>query len=422
MSPLVLIAHAADTHLGRWSTKPEREERDRDIEDAFKQMIDLIMMEHVKILIIAGDLFDRPRPSNSTLLFFRDSVREFLERGGKIILVNGEHDTPGVAEVPSTFLVSKYLNNVYHLKHFFLKDGPLSMEEDGKRLNFYGMGVVRGPKAIEHGKNIMKEIQSAVKNSSGKNVMVSHASVKEYFFKGEGYELESFPSGVHYYAMGHLHFRIIDDLKDGVIAYPGSLEILTIDEIEEWKRKGKGFYIVDMSADEPVVHQANLDVRPQEIFEISSEDEILGLSKEVESFISQFSSGRRPIVNIAMRGGDSLRRALQPRIERWQKAGAIISISFKRAENSSLEFGPAKSGEWDEMKIVKSVVGEEQIAKLIIDLKNCLSSPEESNCEEIAREITARKDYWEKALKEWPKQKSIAKGGEKRQGLSKFMG
>lgn len=422
---LVLIAHAADTHLGKKFSSLGIEERDRDVEEAFKQMMELLVTEHVNILVIAGDLFERPRPNNSTLLFFRDSVKEFLEKGGKIILVNGDHDTPGEAEAPATLLVSRYLNNVYHLKHFFRKDGFFSLVNEGEKVNFFGMGAIKGPRAIEHGKNIMKEIQSAVKTTDGKNIMVSHASIKDYFPLSDGYELDSFPSGIHYYAMGHLHFRMIDKLKDGVIAYPGSLEILNFEEIRRWKKEGKGFFIVDMSADEPVVHQVDLDIRTQEIFEISSEEDIRNLAKEIEAFITSFFLDRKPIVNIEIKeSGESLRKTLLKYVERWQKAGAIISLHYKPEKEDSMELDLNAKGEWDELKIVKKIIGDEQVAKLIIDLKNCLSSPENSNCDEIAREITSKKEYWEKALKEWPKERGLETGKNEEKGgkLTKFMG
>jgi len=413
------MAHAADTHLGKKFVGLGREDRDRDVEEAFSQMMELILLEHVKLLVIAGDLFDKPRPSNSTLIFFRESVREFLERGGKIVLVNGEHDTSTASEHPATYLVSKYLSNVYHLKHFFGSEDALCLEDGGDKTCFYGLGAIRGPKALVHGRNIMGKIESVAKSSPGKKVMVSHISIKDYFPFAEGYELSSLPSGISYYALGHLHFRAVERVKDGVLAYPGSLEILSLSEVPEWKKKGKGFYIVDLSPEEPVVHQVDLDVRPQEVFEISSEEDIPSFASSVEKLLAQLSGGRPPIINVVVRGGEGLRKVLQSRLEKLQKSNAIFSVTSKPAEDSSLDSDFAADGEWEELKIVKKIVGDEAVAKLIIDLKNCLSSSEESKCDDIAGEILERRDYWEKALKQWP---LIGKAqGERKEGLKKFM-
>lgn len=426
-SHLVLMAHAADIHLGKNFMKFEGEERNRDIELAFRQMMDLLVQEHVDLLAISGDLFERPRPNNYTLALFKEAVLEFLQKGGKILLVNGEHDTSTERDLTATDLVSRYLDGVYHLRHFYSKSEMLSIEKEGMRLNFYGLGAIRGPRAIENGKNIMRFIEKTALEENGKNIMISHISTKDYFPLADGYELASFPDGISYYALGHLHFRIIDNLKRGIVAYPGSLEILSLKEIEEWKKKGKGFYIVDLSSDEAIVHQVDLDIRPQEIFEISSAREIGELQGKIDRYLSTLVSDRSPIINILLEGDEVeiLRKEIQSRLNALRSRNVLISITSRPSESDRLfekVEGFRGAGGSNELKIMSKIVADEQIAKLIIDLKNCLSE-EEKDCREIAEAITERRDYWNKAIEKWPGigdaiNKERPHGSE--QGLMKF--
>jgi DNA repair exonuclease SbcCD nuclease subunit len=423
---MVLIAHAADIHLGKSFQRIASEERDRDIDEAFRQMLDFIISEHLKILIISGDLFDRPRPSNFTLASFKESVKEFLSSGGRIILVNGDHDTAAESDITATDLVSRYLNGVYHLRHFVKREHELNIEEDGVKLNFFGLGAIRGPRGLKQGQEIMKRINEIARIEQGRNIMVSHISIKEIFPIAEGHSLDSLPSNIDYYALGHIHRRIINNVKDGILAYPGSLEIISRDEIDDWKKKGKGFYIVDLSSREPLVHQVNLDIRPQEKFGISSEKEVQNLVAEVEKYLAQLYSDKMPVIHIELSDEiDSIKKALRPHVDRWQKQGVMTNLILNpsKAETSSIEYGT--SGSMNELKIVNALVGDEHIARLIIELKNCLSMSDEQQCGEIAKEITSKKEYWDKALKEWPKssaESSTQKKNLSEAGLGKFMG
>ena len=62
------------------------------------------------------------------------------------------------------------------------------------------------------------------------------------------YELEHFDlPKFSYYALGHIHGRVLERFNDGILAYSGSTEIIYRNEYEDYKKQGKGFYLVDFS-------------------------------------------------------------------------------------------------------------------------------------------------------------------------------
>jgi DNA repair exonuclease SbcCD nuclease subunit len=101
------IAHLADTHLGfrRYArtTARGRNQREVYVALAFTRAIDGVIAEAPDLVIVAGDLFEQVRPSNSAILaayteFVR--LRQALP-GAPVVLIAGNHDTPRSSESSS---------------------------------------------------------------------------------------------------------------------------------------------------------------------------------------------------------------------------------------------------------------------------------------------------------------------------------
>lgn len=101
------IAHLADTHLGfrRYARTNARgrNQREVDVALAFDRAIDGIIAEIPDLVIVAGDLFEQVRPSNSAILaaysgFLR--LRHALP-DVPVVLIAGNHDTPRSSESSS---------------------------------------------------------------------------------------------------------------------------------------------------------------------------------------------------------------------------------------------------------------------------------------------------------------------------------
>ena len=108
---MTLIAHIADVHLGY--AQYGLSEREQDIYEAFEEAVELILRERAEILLIAGDLFDAPRPPIKALMKARSLLSKLRDRGVEIYHVIGDHELPRrVGDLPPTAIlegVSKHL-------------------------------------------------------------------------------------------------------------------------------------------------------------------------------------------------------------------------------------------------------------------------------------------------------------------------
>lgn len=101
------IAHIADPHLGIRQYHRQNpagiNQREADVANAFRGVIDDVILERPDVVIIAGDLFHAVRPTNAAIVFaFRQfqRLREALPET-EIVLVAGNHDTPRSSETGS---------------------------------------------------------------------------------------------------------------------------------------------------------------------------------------------------------------------------------------------------------------------------------------------------------------------------------
>lgn len=101
------IAHVADPHLGYRAyhrlAEDGRNQRERDISDAFEAAVDGILRERPALVLVAGDVFHAVRPPNAAIT---DAFRQFLRlRAGlpdaPIVVISGNHDAPRSSETGS---------------------------------------------------------------------------------------------------------------------------------------------------------------------------------------------------------------------------------------------------------------------------------------------------------------------------------
>jgi exonuclease SbcD len=85
------ILHTSDWHLGR-SFGPVS--LDADQRAFLDWLVDLCVAEHIDLVAIAGDLYDRAIPPVESVALFRDTLRRLLERGVRVAAITGNHDSP----------------------------------------------------------------------------------------------------------------------------------------------------------------------------------------------------------------------------------------------------------------------------------------------------------------------------------------
>ena len=86
------ILHTADWHLG---DRLGRIDRTDDLRRAVERVADYCKSESVDVLLVAGDLFSelaRPDALRETIRHWQDVFRGFLEGGGTVLTLTGNHD------------------------------------------------------------------------------------------------------------------------------------------------------------------------------------------------------------------------------------------------------------------------------------------------------------------------------------------
>ncbi|MEZ0393853.1 MAG: DNA repair exonuclease [Desulfurococcaceae archaeon] len=257
----MLIAHMADVHLGKRLYGLEWYEE--QLMKHFEEAVDAAIREHVDALVISGDLFDEARPPNRVLKRASDIIRSASSKGIRVYITTGDHDTPKSVDVPPTALLRDAIAPQPG-EHFFVD----RVQADGREYFFVGLAHARLRHHESGREAFVRHLRRALEGAPRDSVLIMHQNIVEFFNLERGISLADIPTTPKYVAMGHLHMRIVHrrHAKGGVqvIAYPGSLEILDAAELEEFRKNGKGFYLVDLSGDEPSLQKVDVRVTPFE--------------------------------------------------------------------------------------------------------------------------------------------------------------
>lgn len=242
------FAHLADTHLGyRQYGLIEREE---DFYETFHKTVDKIIESDVDFVIHSGDLFETNKPSTRTLFEFQKGFLKLKEAGIPVYAIAGNHDSVMRAgSLPPQVLFKELgLKLISPSQPCYLHGGVLicGLPYSPKtQMNYYH----------EELKKLEKEADRHLKS-----ILVMHQGIDKYFNQSYELELEHIPKNFDYYALGHLHNYIVDNLGKGKLVYPGSGDVWRTNELEDARKNGKGFCIVNLSQDPPEIERVKIDV------------------------------------------------------------------------------------------------------------------------------------------------------------------
>lgn len=224
---VIRFLHAADLHLdtpvgGRLPADRARIRR-QEIREALERIIELAKKEQVHVLLIAGDLFELPRVTPSTINYLDTLFRRIPET--RVFIAPGNHD-PATANSP--YLTHVWPPNV----HIFHRRAWEAIPVFSGALTVYGLGFV----SFEERAPLLRELH--LQDQACPALVVVHASDATNS-PGEDspylpFTLEDLKRlGATYVALGHHHQpRVITDPVGGQLlgAYPGSPEGLDLTE------------------------------------------------------------------------------------------------------------------------------------------------------------------------------------------------
>ncbi len=245
------LAHIADSHLGirqyHRQTPTGINQREADVANAFRGVIDDVIRAGPDVVVIAGDLFHSVRPTNAAIVFaFRQfqRLREALPRA-PVIVVAGNHDTPRSSETGSILKLFEEL-------------GVSVAADVARRFEFPELDL--SVLAVPHQALVdPEELQIRPDGPARHQVLVIHAEVQGLLppdrpsleYGGVVVTPDQVGSGSwSYIAWGHYHVRHQVGPKGW---YPGSLEYTSnniwAERAEEEANgiPGKGWLMVDVA-------------------------------------------------------------------------------------------------------------------------------------------------------------------------------
>jgi exonuclease SbcD len=234
------FVHASDLHLGY--AQYGLEVRRQDFDNAFSELVDKTIELKPDFMIIAGDLFHQPRPSNLTLENTVRSFKRLKDAGIPVLTVDGSHDS-APNTITSTILYP--LDSAGLIVHLPRHRGACWSKQDCCYV--YGIPNYHNRhKTAEALPKFMEENPPKPKAGIA-NIFVFHGAVDLPDVKPPYLEAElspnDLPAGFCYYAAGHIHDRFMGKFKDGILVYSGCTESVGYDEA----KIAKGFYHVQVN-------------------------------------------------------------------------------------------------------------------------------------------------------------------------------
>ena len=246
--------HLADVHLGK--RQYGSYEREQDFYRAFEQAVEIALRERVDAFVISGDLFDSPVPYHGMepLEVALKAVRRLKEAGVEVLLIPGDHDAPKKLGRPSIL----FLEEFGEAKVLRGERGLRGVEVKG--VKFYGVQAYSLQRPTEKKRLEEALLRLRAVRDKEKSVLMLHLGLCDFLPFG-CLDMNKLPQGFGYYAMGHVHkydFKYFGG--NSPVVYPGSLEVVSREEIVDINNKGP--VLVDAS-NSFKFEKIKIDVRPQ---------------------------------------------------------------------------------------------------------------------------------------------------------------
>lgn len=227
----IKIAHCADLHIGSqcFGIGNKGEIRKHEIKNTFFKILDICCCEEVKILLIAGDLFDDVNLSVADVQDVKNAISKF---NFKVVISPGNHD-PFTTDSP---YASQWPENAIIFKNNKIE----CIELDDLKVRLWGSAF----KGAYEKQNFLKDFYIE-KQDNIVDICVMHGNIsssgEDVYCPVKICDIEK--SGFDYVALGHVHKRS-EIFRTGrtYYAYAGCPEGRGFDETGD-----KGFYIGTIS-------------------------------------------------------------------------------------------------------------------------------------------------------------------------------
>lgn len=219
---MIRILHTADLHLdGSFAALGKRApQRQVDFLETFERIVTLAIKKEAQLLLIAGDLFDHPRPGLVALGKVQAGLQRLAERGIVPVLLPGTHDS--LVSADAVYRQADF-PGVVLLDQAQLKE-PVALTVDGQQVYLYGFAY---RSYLSEG--ALDGMQR--RSDDGLHIGLLHGSRQgspewNYRKKDLPFTLEDLKRwNLDYVALGHYHsYEVLADNERIYACYPGSPE------------------------------------------------------------------------------------------------------------------------------------------------------------------------------------------------------
>ncbi|MCE4600030.1 MAG: metallophosphoesterase family protein [Desulfurococcales archaeon] len=380
------LIHLADTHVG---ARPYHLDRlQRHVMEAFNKAVEYILEVKPGLVVVAGDLLDRPRPENEVFIHVLRSLKEIAGRGVKVILAHGEHDTPGRRDRTMLEVIAEAVEGVYAPR-----PGGSSVEErvaasilelGGATVGVYQFYKTHIENQRAFAQKLLPLYGRMLAARRKPRVFVAHIGLEGALMPDAAVANVRDLPRVEYAALGHHHGRWIIRPEEGpsLAVYPGSLYPLNVREARSQHKRGP--ILVDLSGDEPVIQEEYGVVVAKHIVapETRLEDP-LHVEARLREAVARALKGRRgveeAVVHLPVALAPSVPRArVESSVSRVSRAlGVVVVPHIHRLVYGVQErvAGDVVEAGLDPVELVKRLYGVgDETARLVIALKDALAS------------------------------------------------
>lgn len=271
---MLKIFQTSDIHIGAklgWLRSKADEQR-VEILHTFSRIVEETIKQKAKLLLIVGDLFDTPYPSQVSVSFVKNELDKLEKNFIYTVILPGNHDK---LELGSVYL-SKFANTQY-IKIFQKKDIEV--------FDFAEIGVSVYAHAHQD-KETFKKLKGFYSRYPGKlsqNIAMIHSGIQTargFLTEVEITKEDIQNSGFDYIALGDWHQPLEVSSEKTVSWYSGSPEILAKDQ-----HKAGNYLEIDFASQVPVVTISKISKRKIENTILDLDKEKYGQNQDLEQKI-----------------------------------------------------------------------------------------------------------------------------------------
>ena len=249
------IGVMSDLHLG--NRQYGLFEREYDFYNQLQKCVDELNQHHCDIVIIAGDIFDKPNPSPEAIHHYLDKIANLKTdviitiKGNHTMLLRDNHySVDKLVADDSTIIGYTLLDDERWSSFEFALGTPYDSDFckwKDEKINIDGI-TYRNDIDIDEFIEVQKKMASQLYNDDSINILVVHQAFSEFCgFVNDVLSIKDIDlTPYDFIICGHIHARANISLPDDkMFIQPGSIERLNIDEAHDEIDNGKGIYILD---------------------------------------------------------------------------------------------------------------------------------------------------------------------------------